>query len=107
MQPYGGTYLSRGQYHSLEHIFVQEALDNLGADCISVSASGDNTTYRFVVTGRLRRSSWLGLFWQFFTMESQNILQLPMFRIVIHVRMVSVMKWEICLERFLLLLEKF
>lgn len=54
VQPYGGTYLSRGQYHSLEHIFVQEALDNLGADCISVSASGDNTTYRFVVTGKIK-----------------------------------------------------
>lgn len=54
VQPYGGFYLTRGQYHSLEHIFVQEALDNLGADCISVSASGDNSTYRFVVTGKIK-----------------------------------------------------
>lgn len=54
VQPYGGVYLTRGQYHSLEHIFVQEALDNLGADCISVSASGDNSTYRFVVTGKIK-----------------------------------------------------
>lgn len=54
VQPYGGVYLTRGQYHSLEHIFVQEALDNLGADCISVSASGDNSTYRFVVSGKMK-----------------------------------------------------
>lgn len=52
-QPFGGVYLSRAQYHSFEHILKWEALQNLGPDCISVSASGDNLTYRFVVTGSI------------------------------------------------------
>lgn len=47
------SHLTRGQYHSLEHILIQEALENLGPECISVSGSGDNKSYRFVVTGKI------------------------------------------------------
>lgn len=51
--PNGGIYISRSQYHSLEHILRHEALEELGSDCISVSGSSDNITFKFVVTGNI------------------------------------------------------